>query len=234
MKMFKKLLFAGLAFTALNVSAQTVDEIVTNNIEAMGGASKLATLTSVKKTGSTSVQGMDISLTFNIVQLKGIRIDIEVNGTSNYQLGNNEKGFVFMPVMGMQEPKEMDEDQLKSFSSFYEIQGALFNYKEKGTTIELLGTEKVEGAQAYKLKLVSKNGNVITSFVDAKTYRVVKTVGKVKTPDGQEMDSETTYSDYKQNADGYWFAYSTTSMQGTVTFDKIETNIIVDENIFKN
>ena len=63
MKMFKKLLFACLTFATLNVSAQTADEIVAKYIEAMGGAAKIASLNSVKKTGTMSVQGMDFPAT---------------------------------------------------------------------------------------------------------------------------------------------------------------------------
>ena len=48
------------------------------------------------------------------------------------------------------------------------------------------------------------------------------------------MEIETTYSNYKQNADGFWFAYTvTSSVQGETNYDKIETNIAVDESIFK-
>jgi hypothetical protein len=50
---------------------------------------------------------------------------------------------------------------------------------------------------------------------------------------GEEMDVATTYSNYKQNADGYWFAYTTSSIRGETNFDKVDTNIKVDESIFK-
>jgi hypothetical protein len=45
---------------------------------------------------------------------------------------------------------------------------------------------------------------------------------------------ETSFADYKQNADGFWFPYSMTTMNGTITYEKIETNVKVDESIFKN
>ena len=41
-------------------------------------------------------------------------------------------------------------------------------------------------------------------------------------------------SDYKQNADGYWFPYSVSTIQGTTIYDKISTNVTVDEGVFKN
>ena len=234
MKMFKKLLFAGLVFTSMNVFAQTADEIVAKNIEAMGGAAKLATLTSVKKTGNLSTQGMDIPMTFTIAHNKGFRLDIEIMGTSNYQIITPEKAFMFFPIQQMTEPKEMDAETLKGMQSALDIQGQLFNYKEKGTTVEYVATEKVDGADAYKLNVTNKAGKLTTIFIDTKTNRAIKTVTKGKGPDGTDMDVEASYSDYKQNADGFWFAYGTTSPQGPIVFDKIETNIKVDESIFKN
>ena len=50
---------------------------------------------------------------------------------------------------------------------------------------------------------------------------------------GKLEDVETTYSDYKQNADGYWFAYTNVGPRGTTHHEKIVTNVAVDLNIFK-
>jgi outer membrane lipoprotein-sorting protein len=165
--------------------------------------------------------------------LIGFRLDMDIMGSSNYQMLNATEGWVFMPVMGMTEPKKMEDDQYKSASSQLDIQGALLNYKDKGTTIELLGKDKVDNAEAYKLKLTLKSGKVVTYFLDAKTYFLIKTASK-QNVQGEEMDMETTFADFKQNADGFWFPYSTTSMQGTITFDKIETNVKVEDSLFKN
>ena len=88
-------------------------------------------------TGSMSTQGVDISMTMTRSHLIGFRLDMDIMGSSNYQMLNATEGWVFMPVMGMTEPKKMEDDQYKSASSQLDIQGALLNYKDKGTTIEL-------------------------------------------------------------------------------------------------
>lgn len=234
MKMIKKLLLSALAFTALSVNAQTVDEIIAKNTEAMGGAAKISALNTVKMSGSMSAQGMDIPLTITKFHMKGFRLDIEVMGTSNYQIITPDKAYMFFPIQQMTEPKELDAETVKTMQSQLDLQGVLFNYKEKGTTLELSGTEKIEGSDAYKLKALYKSGKTTTFFIDKSTNRVVRTISKAKTPDGTETDLETSYNDYKQNADGYWFSYSTTTPQGPIVFDKIEANLKVDENIFKN
>ena len=234
MKRIKTFLLAAFALTTLNVAAQTADEIIAKNIEAMGGTAKISALTSVKKSGNLSAQGMDIPIVMTNAHLKGMRVDIEIMGTSNYQIITPEKGYMFFPIQQMTEPKELDGDMLKSAQGQLDIQGPLFNYKEKGNTVDYVATEKVDGKDAYKLKLAGKNGKSSFYFIDVTTNRLVKVSGKTKGPDGEEMDVESSFSDYKQNADGYWFAYASTTPQGPITFDKIETNVKVDENIFKN
>lgn len=233
MKSIKYLFITMLALSGFFVSAQSVDEVISKNIEAMGGKDKIGALKSIKMTGSMNVQGTDISLTLVKLHMIGMRMDIEAMGTSNYRIANNTKGWIFMPVMGMAAPKEMDTDEFNTSINQMDIQGNLFNYKEKGTVVELSGKEMVEGSEAYKIKATFKNGQSTNYFIDTKTNRIVKTTAK-RMVNGKEMDIETTFSNYKQNADGYWFSYSSTNSQGTIVMDKIETNIPVDENIFKN
>lgn len=213
--------------------AQTVDEVVDKYIAALGGKEKLASLKTVKMEGSMSVQGTDLTITSTRTHMVGIRLDIEVMGTSNYQVANTTKGASFWPIRGQDSPEPMEEEQFKSAQNQMDLQGALCNYKEKGTTVELLGKETIDGAETNKLKVTYKNGIVANYFIDAKTSRLLKSTGKAVV-NGQETDIETTYGDYKQNADGYWFPYSITNMQGTIAYDKISTNLPIDESIYKN
>lgn len=229
----KNLFISAIFLTALAVgqrtSAQTVDDIAKLNIEAMGGAEKVASLKTLKMEGTLNTQGVDVTITSTTAHLKGVRVDIEVMGTSNYQVANATEGWVYMPVMGMSAAQKMDDDQFKAAQNQMDLQGTFLNYKEKGTKIELVANE----TDAYKLNVVYKNGIKKTIFVDVKTNRIVKTLAMVKI-NGEEREAETTMIDYKQNADGYWFPYSVSSMQGTTIYDKISTNIAVNEDIFKN
>ncbi len=229
----KNLIVFGLFILALVfvqfAQAQTVDEVVNKYIDALGGKEKLASLKSVKLAGSMNIQGTDISLTITKLHMTGMRMDISVMGTENYQIVTPGKGVSFMPVQGMASPTDMSEEQVQAGQSQLDVQSSLFNYKEKGTAVELLGKE----ANDFKLKVTYKNGISTTYFIGQSDYRLNKTVSK-RNVNGEEMEIETTYSNYKQNADGFWFAYTaTSSVQGETNYDKIETNIPVDESIFK-
>ncbi len=212
--------------------AQTVDEIVDKYIAALGGKEKLLALNSVKMDGNVNVQGYDVNIITTKLHMKGLRNDIVVAGVENYQIVTPEKGIIFMPVQGMSSPTDMPEDQLKASQLQLDVQSSLLNYKEKGTTVELLGSEMLNGVDNHKLKLTFKNGIVSNYFIGKNDYRLNKTSSK-RNINGTETDMETTYTNYKQNAGGYWFAYNSTNMQGEMVYDKIETNVPVDENIFK-
>lgn len=211
------------------VHAQTVEDIAKLNIEAMGGAKKIDSLKSLKMEGTLNTQGVDVMITSTTAHLKGIRTDIEVMGTSNYQVANTTEGWVYMPVMGMGSAQKMDDDQFKAAQNQMDLTGTFLNYKEKGTKIELAGKE----SDTYKLNVVYKNGLKKTIFVDVKTNRIVKSLGMAKI-NGEDRETETMMSDYKQNAQGYWFPYSVSTLQGTTIYDRISTNITIDEGIFKN
>ena len=141
------------------------------------------------------------------------------------------KGTVFMPIQGMTEPQPMPAEQFKSSQAQLDIQSPFLNYKEKGNTVELDGTEKIGDEDNYKLKVTFKNGLVTTYFIGSKNNMVNKTKGK-RIVNGETTDVETTFSDYKKNADGYMFAYAASSTNGDISFDKIETNVKVDPSIF--
>jgi hypothetical protein len=219
-------------FATTILQAQTADEIVNKHIGAMGGAAKVSSLKSVKMSGNMSTQGLDIPITLTKLHMKGLRIDMDINGTSNYRVANSTAGTVFMPITGATDPVAMEDGELKNSVRQMDVQGALYDYKSKGTTIELSGKEVVDGSEAYKLKVTYKDGEFSNFFIDTKSSFIVKTTSQ-RTINGQTIDVENSFSNYKQNADGYWFPYTITNQQAPINFDKIETNIALEESFFK-
>ncbi len=217
---------------ATGLKAQTVDDVINKHIEALGGKEKLLALKSYKMEGNLNTQGYDIAITITKLHNIGSRFDIEVAGTSNYQIITREKGISYMPIQGMSSPTDMPVEAFRAGQNQLDIQSPFLNYKEKESKVELLGSEKIDGEDHYKLKVTFKNGLSTTYFISHKSNMINRTVAK-RTINGEETDLETNYGDYKQNADGYWFPYSSTGLQGDTNYDKIETNITVDPSIFK-
>ncbi len=232
----KNLIIFGIFILALVFAqfaqAQTVDDIIDKYIAAMGGKEKMMSLTTVKFTGNLNVQGTDVSIITTRKHLVGSRADISVMGSDNFQIVTPSKGWVFMPVQGQTAPEEMPEDQFKSSVNQLDLQGTFINYKEKGTTIEMAAKETVDGTECYKLKVTFKNGNHTDYYIDSKSNFIFRTSTKGNI-NGEEIDIANTYSNFKQNADGFWFAFTSSNSRGETNYEKIETNIPVDDSIFK-
>ncbi len=237
---FSKMISAALVVmvTTASAFAQTADEIVTKHIEAIGGAEKWKALKSIEMKNKFSVQGMDIESKTVIVAGKSLRTDISVMGQEIVTVVDGETGWSIRPTMmqGTGAPEDMPLAMVRESRKQLNLGGSLIGYKENGSTLELVGTEKIDGADAYKLKLVEKNGEETNIYLSTSTYYTLKTSGKRKVQ-GQEIDAEVTYSNFKP-IEGLIFAYTmeTPSPMGgsmTIETESIKLNPKVDEAIFK-
>ncbi len=233
MKIVKWFLIPVFLLAAWSLTAQTADEIIAKNIEAMGGREKLSSLNSVKMTGNLNVQGADVAVTLTKLNHVGIKVDIEVMGTYNYQMANAKEGWIYMPIQGMEQPRKMDEGEYENSFRQADLQGALFDYAAKGSTVKLEDKENVNRKPAYVLTVTEKTGQQMKYYIDENTNRVVKITSILKI-NGAETPIESGFDNYKQNKDGYWFAYTHITSQGNIEYDNVETNIPVDESLFTN
>jgi hypothetical protein len=235
MKKMKGLMFFVCSlFLVQFVQGQTLEEIISRHVDAMGGRQKIMTLSSALMTGT--FMAISDTVAINTITTKkhmvGSRIDIEANGTKNYQIVTPKEGWIFTPVQGDKAPRPLNAEQFKVAETQLDLHGPFINYREKGIKIEFAGKETVKGSVCFKLKVTSPNTNVTDYFLDSKLYLIVKTSTKMFQFGGLE-DVETSYGDYRQNADGYWFAYTFINPRGITRYSKIETNVAVDINIFK-
>lgn len=91
--------------------------------------------------------------------------------------------------------------------------------------------------ETFKIKYTGKDGKSIVYYVGTSDYMLVKTQRTLRIQ-GQEMESETYYSNFKKAGD-VMMAYSMDvktkgSPMGTqeITMDKYEMNPTIDEKIF--
>ena len=215
--------------SALNAGAQTVDELVSKNLAAVGGADKWRKVTTLTLTGSMSMQGMDIPVTITTKHGRGQRVEYTVNGMTGYQIVTRTNGWAFGP--GMSKAQALPEDLVKQSQDGLEIQGELLDYKAKGTKVEYTGKEKVDGTDCYKLHLTFASGMEETMYLDANTYYHVRTVKKVKDA-GNDTEQVSVYGGYKKLAEGIMFPMTEDDGSGLVTLKSVEVNKPVDEAIF--
>jgi hypothetical protein len=233
MKTNKLVVAALAAFVSISSYAQTVDEIVDKHVTALGGADKLKGVNTLVIERTLSVQSMEIPNKTTIVVGKALRTESSVMGNSMIQVVEGNAGWMIRPAMmgGTGDPEDMPAQMVKQQIGQLDPFGPLVNYKEKGNTIELLGKEKVEKEEAFRLKITTKDGQIIEEFISTNTYMLVKLKA---TTDGQE--GEISFSDYKE-VDGIKFANTMdmTSQMGALSFitNKVSVNGKVDETIFK-
>lgn len=233
--MKKKYVFLFFVLTGLLpvAHAQTLDEIINKHLTAMGGSRQISTLLTTVMTGTFTAMGTtDLINTITTKKhLVGSRINIEANGTTNYQIVTAKECWIYTPVQGDKEPRPLVPDQCKAAQVQLDLQGPFINHKEKGIKVELAGKDTVDGVMCYKLKVTSPNTNVTVYSISSQTGFIVKSITKLF-QFAQLEDVVTTYGDYKKNADGYWFAYSNVTPRGTTRYETIVTNVKVDEKLF--
>jgi hypothetical protein len=232
MKMKLLCILAAAMFTLTYAQAQTVDEIVNKHVEAMGGAEKLKSVTTVVMERSLAVQGMEIPSKSIIVVGKALRSESTIMGNSMVQVVNGDKGWKIMPSMlgGSGEPEDMAAEEIKPLLGQLDPFGTLFNYQEKGNKVELIGKEKVDKKDVFHLKVTTKEGIESDQYLDANTYLLYKATSKVS---GQE--GELIFSNY-ETIEGIKFANTLdiTSPMGAFTMITTKTilNGSVDESVF--
>lgn len=214
------------------IQAQTVDEIISKHIQAIGGADKISKLQSIIIDAKVNAgNGMEIPITLTRVHNMGMRMEINVMGMTGWVVMRPDSGWVFMPFQGQTQPEAMPQDALKEGVDQLDVQSELFNYKEKGHEISYLGMDDVEGTECYKLKVVSKNGNTNYYLIDPSSHYLVKSVSKRKAG-GQEMEVESFFSNYKEVDGGYVFAHTITSQMGPMEIVKFTINSEVPKSKF--
>ena len=60
----------------------------------------------------------------------------------------------------------------------YDLKGPLYNYAAKGYKLELAGKEKLNSADAYKLKLAANDSTEIDSYIDAASWLLLSSCAR--------------------------------------------------------
>lgn len=230
----------GLALLGLAVpaSTQTLDEVVAKNIEARGGLAKLKSVQSMRMSGRITMgPGIEAPIVMEMKRPAGLRIEFTFQGNTGVQAFDGKDGWSINPFSGKREPEPMPAEALKDMQEQADMDGPLVDWKAKGHTVELLGKEKVEGSDAYKLKITLKNGDVRNVYLDADSNLEIRVESR-RTVRGTEVEAETTIGDYKE-VGGLMIPHSMQSgakgrpEKQNIVVEKIDLNPALDDARFK-
>lgn len=236
--MFRKALLALAGVALLSpASAQTLDEIVAKNIEARGGLDKIKAVKTMRMTGKMTIgPGMEAPAVIEIKRPQMTRLEISFQGMTLVQAFDGKNGWAINPFQGNPNPEPMSPDDAKDAEEQADIDGSLVDWKAKGHTVVLVGKEKVEGTDAFKLQITLKNGDVRYTFIDADSWLEIKGEAK-RNIRGTEMETEQTIGDYKE-VGGLLMPHSMeggpkgSPMRQKITIDKIELDVAIDDARF--
>lgn len=238
--MNKKIIFSILALMLLfsfNAYSQTVDEVISSHVDAIGGYDKLKSIETMEITGYMKLAGMEFPFTIYMKRPDKVFLESTIQGKTMIRAYDGVTAWMTNPFAGSDEPTELDGDNAKFIVDMADIDGALVDYKDKGSTVELIGTEDFEGTEVYNIKLVDKHGDTFNYYVGTDNYLILKETSKRKLNE-KEIETETITGDFK-DVDGITMPHmieveSTANPMGTQTIlvDDVKQNVTIDDNIF--
>jgi hypothetical protein len=213
--------------------SQTADELIAKNIQARGGMEKIKGIKTLRMRGKfEGGSGFTAAVTQENQRPDLIRETFTVQGMTAVQAYDGSTGWQIQPFSGKKDPELMGEDDLRDLLRDADFDGPLVDYKEKGSTVEFLGHDVVDGDDALRLKVTLKNGDIIFDYLDPDTFiEIRKEIQQFIR--GSVRDRVVGYGSYKPVA-GVMYPFSIS--QGpknhpdaqTTTVQKMEANVTID------
>ena len=229
---------AGLALVAVPAPAQTAEEIVARYIKAIGGMEKIQAVRTLRRTGKfTGGGGFEAAVLEESKRPGMVRQEFSLQGLTGVNAYDGKTGWKIEPWQGKKDPEPLGEEERKQIIEDADFDGPLINYQQKGNRVEFVGTEPVEGTDAFKLKVTLRNGDIYYYYLDTDAYVPIKIETK-RIVRGAEREYETTLGDYEEVA-GWYLPYSVeTNVKGSqdkteITYDKIEANVPIADGRFE-
>ena len=224
------------AVLAAPAAGQTVDEVIAKSFEARGGLDKLKAIQSIRMTGRMSVGADDLSMVVEMKRPDKIRVDTTGRGRTAVQAYDGKTAWGIAP-MGTGRAEALPTELARAIAEQADIDGPLVDYQAKGHQVALIGKERVEGRNAFKLKVTRKNGNVEYYFLDASSYLPIRVEGR-RTVRGAEIEGEGTIGDYRKAGGFLWPHRLENGAKGmpdkqVLTIEKIEVNPPIDDARFR-
>lgn len=214
-------------------TSQTADELIAKNIQARGGLEKMKAIKTTRMTGKfEGGGGFTASIGQENERPELVRETFSLQGMTAVQAYDGSTGWQIQPFGGKKDPQLMGEDDLRDLLLDADFDGPLVDYKEKGSTVEYLGHDVVDGDDALRLKITLKNGDIIYDYLDPDTFiEIRKEIQQFIR--GSVRDRVVGLGSYKPVA-GVMYPFSMS--QGpknnpdaqTVTVQKMEANVTID------
>lgn len=210
----------------------TADELIARNIQARGGMAKLTAIKTFRATYATEEDGKPVQLIELQKRPNKLRRNISIEKSNVIFAYDGQKAW---QSSHGKPPAAAPADLALELKEEADIDGPLVNYKEKGTTLELVGKENLDGKDVYNLKLTLKEGQVRNVYLDAHSFLEAKETGSYS-EGGKRIDFVTLYKDYRP-AQGVLFPFLIEQKAGDeenqiTHLRKMEINVPIADSVF--
>src|SRR5439155_7605806 len=164
-----------LALLAMPLSAQSVDSLIAKYVLASGGTARIQALQTLRRTGKfTGNDGFEAVVVQENKRPNSVREEFSLQGMTGVTAYDGRNGWKIEPWQGKKDPDPLGEEEMKGIVEDSDFEGPLVNYQAKGNKVEYIGTEPVEGTDAYKLKVTLKSGDVEYFYMDTDYFVPIK------------------------------------------------------------
>jgi outer membrane lipoprotein-sorting protein len=217
----------------------TAEELVAKNIEAKGGIDKLHAIQSVRLSGKLFISGGMLQLDYValIKRPQLVRYEAKLQGLTQVQAFDGSQAWQINPFQGRKDPEKLSADDAKGMGEdAADVVGPLVDYKEKGYQLESLGTEDIDGTEAYKLRITRPNGDLIYVYLDPDYFLEIRTLTR-RIEHGVPNETITDYGDYEKLNGVYLPLSQESGPKGSsdrqkVQFQTAEFNVAVEDAEF--
>lgn len=223
-------------------SAQTADEVIEKSIAAMGGRAAMEKIKTRQTTGTITLTTPvgDIPGTIEVTNAAPnkartvIKADLTSVGAGPMVIDQRFDGTNGYVLDSMQGDRPISGDQLLNMRA-NTFPHPFLNYKATGITVKMSEKEKVGGRDAFVLIFEPSSGPMVRQYIDAETYLPLQARIKMTVPQMGELEQTAASSDFR-DVDGvkvpFKLQVSSAVQNFTITINKIEQNITVDEKLF--
>lgn len=243
----KKLFYSGLILLiagSFAANAQTADEIIKGYFENTGGYEAWGEIKGMKMTAKVNQGGMEIPI--EIYQMSDGRMMTVINFQGQeMKQGVYDGETLWSTNFQTMKPEKSDEETTANMKKdANDFPDALYDYEEKGYTVELMGTETIDGTETYKIKLTKEpkiidgqeTADITYYYFDKDAYVPLAIEAEIKQGPAKGMISQSKMSDY-QEVDGFYFPFSMTQgvkdgQSQPIQIESIILNPEVDDSQF--
>lgn len=239
-----------------SINNVTVQNVLDNYVNAIGGTEAVSAITSLSSTGETKFYGRPYSISETISGsdkyanvLKPIietrtKTSIDSDPTSSMNGKDNIKNFEIKEVINgdkgyfsqMGQRKEYTPEEIEDKIATFNFD-AIINPEKFGISYTLMSIQNVDGKDMYLVEKASNNGKKITEqYYDITTGLLSKEIETTK-QGGRENIAIKMYSDYKPVKGSKMLKPHTVKVTGSMSYDvkfnSIKANEKIKESVFK-